>query len=78
MYEDEETTKLMHTMMIGQDNDEDDDILENIEEFEESLDYLDIDDEKKKEMKNLCKEIKRETNEKTRSYLFDLLQKELN
>lgn len=77
MYEDEETTKLMHTMMIDQDNEEED-IIENIEEFEDRLDYLDIDSEKKKEMRHLCQEIKKEEDEKTRSYLFDLLQKELN
>ncbi len=76
MYEDEETTKLMHTMMIDQDSEED--IVENIEEFEDRLDYLDIDDEKKKELRHLCQEIKKEEDEKTRSYLFDLLQKELN
>ena len=59
-----ERTNMMKTMIIeSSDYEEDDSIIEHIEEFEEKIDYL---------------EIKEEENEKTREYLFKLLQKEID
>ena len=73
-----ETTRLMKTMMIEQESEGEKSILEEIEEFEDKIDYLDITKEKKEKLQKLCQEIKEEPNEKTREYLFNLLQKELD
>ena len=40
------------------------------EEFEDKIDYLDIDDEKKEKLIKLCSEIKEEQDENVREYLF--------
>ena len=71
-----ERTNLMKTMMI--DLDEEETIDENINQFEEKLEYLDIPEEKKEKLKDLCEQIKKEEDEKTKDYLFKLLQKEAN
>lgn len=74
-----ERTNMMKTMIIeSSDYEENDSIIEHIEEFEEKIDYLDIDEKQKEKLKSLCTEIKEEENEKTREYLFKLLQKEID
>ena len=69
-----ERTNLMKTMLI--EVDEEKYIDENIEQFEEKLEYLDIPEEKKQKLQQLCNEIKKEDNENSKEYLFKLLQKE--
>jgi len=71
-----EQTRKMSTMMI--ELDEEDSILDSINQFEEKLEYMDIPEDKKEKIKQMCKEIKEEDNENTREYLFKLLQKEVN
>lgn len=71
-----EQTRKMSTMMI--ELDEEESVLESIEQFEDKLEYLDIPQEKKEKLIQLCKEIKQEDNENTREYLFKLLQKEVD
>lgn len=74
-----ERTNMIKTMIIEPNNDiEDDSILEEIEVFEDKIDYLDIEDTQKDKLKKLCEEIKKETDENARNYLFKLLQKEMN
>ena len=72
-----EQTQMLKTMIIESDEEEPS-ILEEIEEFEEKIDYLDIDDEKKTKLRNLGNEIKKEDDENVREYLFKLLQKEVD
>lgn len=72
-----EQTQMLKTMIIESDEEEPS-ILEEIEEFEEKIDYLDIDEEKKIKLRNLCNEIKKEDDENVREYLFKLLQKEVD
>ncbi len=69
-----ERTNLMKTMLI--EVDEEESIDENIEQFEEKLEYLDIPNEKKEKLQQICNEIKKEDNENSKEYLFKLLQKE--
>ncbi len=78
MDEELEETTMLKTMIIEPDDEDDSSILEQIEEFEEKIDYLDISDEKKDKLRNLCAEIKKEKDENVREYLFKLLQKEVN
>ena len=73
-----ETTNLMKTLMIDKNTEEEEDIVENIEEFEDKLDYLDITLDKRNKLKQICEDIKREEDEKVREYLFKLLQKEID
>lgn len=74
-----ERTSMMKTMIIESSNDdEESSLIESIEEFEDKIDYLDIPEEKKEKLKKLCEEIKAESNDKTREYLFKLLQKEVD
>lgn len=75
--EDLERTNLMKTLMIDVDKDEDA-VIESIEQFEEKLEYMDLPNDKKAKLKELCQEIKEEENENTRDYLYSLLQKEVN
>ena len=72
-----EQTQMLRTMIIESDEEEPS-ILEEIEEFEEKIDYLDINEEKKIKLRNLCNEIKKEDDENVREYLFKLLQKEVD
>lgn len=72
-----ERTNLMKTMIVEPESD-DINIVEEIEEFEEKLEYMDISKEKKKELKDLCAKIKTEEDENIKEYLFNLLQKEVN
>lgn len=76
--EDLERTAMMKTMIIESGSDEELSIIESIEEFEDKIDYLDIEPAKKEKLKKLCSEIKQEENLKTREYLFKLLQKEVD
>ena len=78
MDEELEETTMLKTMIIEPDDEDDSSILQQIEEFEEKIDYLDISDEKKDKLRNLCAEIKKEKDENVREYLFKLLQKEVN
>ena len=78
MDEELEETTMLKTMIIEPDDEDDSSILEQIEEFEEKIDYLDISGEKKDKLRNLCAEIKKEKDENVREYLFKLLQKEVN
>ena len=71
-----ERTNLMKTMMI--ELDEEESIDECIEQFEEKLEYLDIPENKKEKLKDLCEQIKAEEDENAKDYLFKLLQKETN
>lgn len=73
-----ERTQMIKTLIIEDYFDEESSIKENIEEFEEKLEYTDISTEKKEKLLKLCKEIKQEENEKTQEYLLKLLQKEIN
>lgn len=77
--EEQERTIKMKTMIIEKYNDDEDlTITEVIEEFEDKIDYLDIDEKKKDKLRELCTEIKKEENEETQKYLFSLLQKEVD
>lgn len=75
-----ERTNLMKTMIVENETlyDDESSIIESIEEFEDRLDYLDIEENKKEELKELCTKIKSEEDEKVRETLFKLLQKEVN
>ena len=75
-----ERTNLMKSMIVENETvyDDDSSIVESIEEFEDRIDYLDISDEKKEELKDLCTKIKSEEDEKVQETLFKLLQKEVN
>ena len=77
MDEELERTEQMKTMIIESDFEEQS-IIEDIEEFEDKIDYLDIDKKKKEKLKEMCKEIKDEEDENVREYLFNLLQKEID
>lgn len=70
-----ETTTMMHTMMM--EKDEELSIIEEIEQFEDKIDYLDISEEEKEKIGRLCSQIKEEENEETRKRLFQLLEKEI-
>lgn len=48
-------------------------IEESVEELLDRIDYLDIDNEKKEEIINICDEIKNEKDDKTKEYLFKQL-----
>ena len=77
MDEELERTEQMKTMIIESDFEEQS-IIEDIEEFEDKIDYLDIDKKKKDKLKEMCKEIKDEEDENVREYLFNLLQNEID
>ncbi len=75
-----ERTNLMKTMIVENETlfDDDESIIESIEEFEDRIDYLDIDEMKKEELRELCTKIKSEEDKNVQEYLFKLLQKEVN
>jgi hypothetical protein len=74
-----ERTTMMKSMIIESDPEDDDlSILEQIEEFEDKIDYLDITSDKKNKLRELCQKIKEEESDTTREYLFKLLQKEID
>ena len=71
--EERERTTRMQTMMIEMDEEES--LEESIEQFEEKLEYMNLPEEKKQKIKELCTEIKKEEKEETRDFLLKLLQK---
>lgn len=75
--EEVKNTTQMHTMMMEKDSDEEISIIEEIEEFEDKIIYLDISKEKKEKLKKICDQIKQEEQEETREFLFHLLQQEI-
>lgn len=74
--EERERTTRMQTMMIEMDEEES--LEESIEQFEEKLEYMNLPEEKKQKIKELCTEIRKEEKEETRDFLLKLLQKELD
>lgn len=74
MNEEIEKTNLLKTLFIET---EEISIVEKIEEFEDKIDYLDIPDKEKEDIKMLCDKIKQEEDENTRAYLFNLLKSEV-
>ncbi len=74
--EDLEKTGLIRTLMDERDSDEG--TISDLDEIMERLEYLDIEDEKKKKYLNLIKEIKKEEDSKTREFLFHQLVKIVN
>ena len=74
--EDLEKTGLIRTLMDKKDPDEG--TISDLDEIMERLEYIDIDDEKKKKYLDLIKEIKKEDDQKTREFLFHQLVKVVN
>lgn len=74
MSEEIEKTNLLKTLFIET---EEVSIVEKIEEFEDKIDYLDIPDKEKEDIRVLCDKIKQEGDENTRAYLFNLLKSEV-
>ena len=65
---------LLNTGLFDVINIHDDlDVLEQLEEFEDRLDYLDIDQKKKKEIEKLIKDIRIEEDSKKQELLFNEL-----
>ncbi len=75
--EDLEKTGILKEMLSKEDEDEMT-INEMIEEFLEEVDYLEIDDKKKKKLKTLALEIQEEKNEQAKEFLFNELKKIAN
>ena len=75
-----ERTNMMKSLIVKNETlfDDESSIIESIEEFEDRIDYLDIENLKKEELKKLCAKIKKEEDENIRETLFKLLQKEVN
>lgn len=75
-----ERTNMMKSLIVKNETlfDDESSIIESIEEFEDRIDYLDIEDLKKEELKKLCTKIKKEEDDNIRETLFKLLQKEVN
>lgn len=76
MDEQEQRTSMIKTLFI--DEHDEISIVEKIEEFEDKIDYLDIENDKKNNIRELCKKIKEEESDNTKEVLFKLLQNELN
>ena len=64
--------------VLGNLEEEDLTIDEMIEEFLENVDFMNIEDDKKKKLKELCSEIQKESDNKAKEYLFKLLTKQAN
>jgi len=61
---------------ISKYEDEDSDILEIVEEYEDRIDYLDLDEDETKEIVNLCEKIKEcEDEEKREALYYELREK---
>ena len=75
-----ERTNMMKSLIVKNETlfDDESSIIESIEEFEDRIDYLDIENLKKEELKKFCAKIKKEEDENIRETLFKLLQKEVN
>ena len=70
-----ETTAMMHSMMLEKDDEVS--LVEEIEQFEDKIQYLDITEDEKEKIRELCSQIKAEENEEIRKRLFQLLEKEI-
>ena len=68
--EDLERTGLYRTLMESRDEGEG--TLTDLDEIKERLDYMDIDEDKKKKYLHLIAEIQKEKDEKTKRFLFHL------
>ena len=75
--EDLEKTGILKEMLRKEDEDEMT-INEMIEEFLEEVDYLEIDEKKKKKLKTLALQIQEEKNEQAKEFLFNELKKIAN
>ena len=74
--EDLERTGLYRTLMESRDEGEG--TLTDLEEIKERLDYMDIDEDKKKKYLHLIAEIQKEKDEKTKRFLFHQLANIIN
>ena len=72
--DDEELERTGILQSISKYDDDEAYILEIVEEYEDRIDYLDIDEDKKKEIKKLCLEIKRTENEEEMEELYSKLK----
>jgi len=70
-----EKTGILKVMLNKADSDDESTLLEKIELFEERLDYLNIEDEKKNKLRELISKIKEEDDEQVQSFLFKELEK---
>ena len=74
--EDLEKTGLIRTLMDKHEDDEGS--ISDLDVIMERLEYMDIDDDKKKKYLDLIQEIKKEDDVKTREFLFHQLVKIIN
>ncbi len=70
-----EKTGILKVMLNKADSDDESTLLEKIELFEERLEYLNIEDEKKNKLRELISKIKEEDDEQVQSFLFKELEK---
>ena len=70
-----EKTGILKVMLNKADSDDESTLLEKIELFEERLEYLNIEDEKKDKLRELISKIKEEDDEQVQSFLFKELEK---
>ena len=70
-----EKTGILKIMLNKADSDDESTLLEKIELFEERLDYLNIEEEKKNKLRELISKIKEEDDEQVQSFLFKELEK---
>lgn len=76
--EDLERTGIMRKILDQADHDDDMTLMEGIEEFEERIDFLDIEEDKKEKYKKLVQDIKEEKDERAQEFLFHQLVKIIN
>ncbi len=70
-----EKTGILKVMLNKADSDDESTLLEKIELFEERLDYLNIEEDKKDKLRELISKIKEEDDEQVQSFLFKELEK---
>lgn len=70
-----EKTGILKVMLNKADSDDESTLLEKIELFEERLDYLNIEEDKKDKLRDLISKIKEEDDEKVQGFLFKELEK---
>ncbi len=63
-------TGILKIMLDKADSEDEETLLEKIEMFEEKLDYINIDENKKNKIKELIVKIKEEETEKVQEFLF--------
>jgi hypothetical protein len=68
--DDEELERTGILQAISKYEEDDSNILEIVEEYEDRIDYLDIDAKEKKEIMNLCEKIKEEKDEEKQEILY--------